>query len=40
MGIKNLFRSKWGKLGLALIILNEIRGVMVVAPIVWAWMKL
>lgn len=35
--MKALLRSKWGKAGLALIVLNEIRGVAVVASIVTAY---
>lgn len=34
--ITKLFRSKWAKAGLALIILNEIRGLIVVGSILWA----
>lgn len=32
-----LVRSKWAKAGLTLIILNEIRGLAVVATILWSW---
>lgn len=28
-----------GKVGPALVVLNEIRGLCVVAPIVWAWLS-
>lgn len=30
---------KSGKVGVTLLVLNEIRGVLFVAPIVWAWIK-
>lgn len=37
-GLK-LARSKWTKLGLALLILNEIRGLAVVGSLVYAWWR-
>lgn len=35
--ITRLFSSKWAKAGLTLIILNEIRGLIVVGAILWSW---
>lgn len=35
-GLKRLFRSKAGKVGLLLLVLNEIRGIAVVGAILWA----
>jgi hypothetical protein len=37
--IPSVAKSKWAKLGLALLILNEIRGLAVVGSIVLAWAK-
>lgn len=37
--LKKLFRSHVGRVGLLLIILNEIRGAMVVAAVIEAWLK-
>lgn len=32
------FQSKWGKVGITLLILNEIRGLAVVSAVVLAWL--
>lgn len=37
--IGKLFKSKWGKLGIGLVILNEIRGLAVVGAILLAWFR-
>lgn len=36
--VKSMFK-KAGKVGLALIVLNEIRGVAVVATVLWGWLQ-
>lgn len=35
--LRLLLGSRWGKVGLALVILNEIRGLIVVALVLWGW---
>jgi hypothetical protein len=32
-------RPRWGRIALALIVLNEIRGLCVVAALVWGWWR-
>lgn len=37
--LRNITRNRTGRVALALIILNEVRGVVVVAAIIEAWLK-
>ena len=38
MSVRQLFRSPAAKAGFVLIVLNEVRGAVVVAGVLWTWL--